>query len=94
MIEFLKKYKLDDIKHANTPVALNIKLDLDPSGKSVLEKIYRGIKGVGLWYPRDGEFNLIGYSDANYANYKGDRKSTSGHCHFLEHFAVSWHPKK
>jgi hypothetical protein len=32
----------------------------------------------GLWYPKGSTFDLIGYSNANYARYKIDRKSTSG----------------
>jgi hypothetical protein len=37
----------------------------------------------GLWYPKGSTFDLIGYSDANYAACKIDRKSTSGTCQFL-----------
>ena len=29
----LKKDKLDEVKHASTPMALNTKLDLDPSAQ-------------------------------------------------------------
>jgi hypothetical protein len=32
----------------------------------------------GLWYPKGSTFDLIGYSDADYARCKIDRKSTSG----------------
>jgi hypothetical protein len=34
----------------------------------------------GLWYPRGSTFDLIGYSDADWAGCKIDRKSTSGTC--------------
>jgi hypothetical protein len=34
----------------------------------------------GLWYPKGSTFNLIGYSGADYAGCKIDRKSTSGTC--------------
>jgi hypothetical protein len=37
----------------------------------------------GLWYPKGSTFDLIGYSDADYAGCKIDRKSTSGTCQFL-----------
>jgi hypothetical protein len=37
----------------------------------------------GLWYPKGSTFDLIGYSDADYAGCKVDRKSTSGTCQFL-----------
>jgi hypothetical protein len=48
----------------------------------------------GLWYPKGSTFDLIGYSDADYAGYKIDRKSTSGTCQFLGRSLVSWASKK
>jgi hypothetical protein len=38
----------------------------------------------GLWYPKGSTFDLIGYSDANYARCKIDRKSTLGLVSFWE----------
>jgi hypothetical protein len=48
----------------------------------------------GLWYPKGSTFDLIGYSDADYARCKIDRKSTSGTCQFLGRSLVSWASKK
>jgi hypothetical protein len=48
----------------------------------------------GLWYPKGSTFDLIGYSDADYAGCKIDRKSTSGTCQFLGRSQVSWALKK
>jgi hypothetical protein len=48
----------------------------------------------GLWYPRGSTFDLIGYSDADYAGCKIDRKSTSVTCQFLGRSLVSWASKK
>jgi hypothetical protein len=48
----------------------------------------------GLWYPKGPTFDLIGYSDANWARCKIDRKSTSGTCQFLGRSLVSWASKK
>jgi hypothetical protein len=48
----------------------------------------------GLWYPKGSTFDLIGYSDADYAGCKIDRKSTSGTCQFLERSLMSWASKK
>ena len=45
---------------------------------------------LSLWYPRGTHINLTCYSDADFAEYKVDRKSTSGTCHFLGHSLVSW----
>jgi hypothetical protein len=38
---------------------------------------------LGIWYPKGSTFDLIGYSDSDYAGCKVDRKSTSGTCQFL-----------
>jgi hypothetical protein len=35
---------------------------------------------LGLWYPKGSHFELLGYSDADYARCKVDRKSTSRTC--------------
>jgi hypothetical protein len=48
----------------------------------------------GLLYPRGSTFDLIGYSDADWAGCKIDRKSTSGTCQFLGRSLVSWASKK
>jgi hypothetical protein len=48
----------------------------------------------GMWYPKGSTFDLIGYSDADYAGCKIDRKSTSGTCQFLGRSLVSWASKK
>jgi hypothetical protein len=48
----------------------------------------------GLWYPKGSTFDLIGYSDADWAGCKIDRKSTSGTCQFLGRSLVSWTSKK
>jgi hypothetical protein len=48
----------------------------------------------GLWYPKGSTFDLIGYSDVDYARCKIDRKSTLGTCQFLGRSIVSWASKK
>jgi hypothetical protein len=47
-----------------------------------------------LWYPKGSRFEVLGYSDADYAGCKVDRKSTSGTCQFLGRSLVSWSLKK
>ncbi|WKA13292.1 hypothetical protein VitviT2T_030608 [Vitis vinifera] len=64
---------------------------------SAVKQILRYLKGtmdIGLWYPKGDNFELIGFSDANFACCKVERKSTSGTCHFLGHSLVSWHSKE
>jgi hypothetical protein len=48
----------------------------------------------GIWYPKGSTFDLIGYSDSDYAGCKVDRKSTSGTCQFLGRSLVPWSSKK
>jgi hypothetical protein len=52
------------------------------------------ITNVGLWYPKVSHFELLRYSDADYAGCKVDRKSTSEICQFLRRSLVSWSSKK
>ena len=64
---------------------------------SAVKRILRYLKGtmnIGLWYSKGDNFELIGFSDADFAGCRVERKSTSGTCHFLGHSLVSWHSKK
>nr|GEY58978.1 uncharacterized mitochondrial protein AtMg00810-like [Tanacetum cinerariifolium] len=60
-------------------------------------RIFRYIKGkphLGLWYPKDSPFNLVAYSDSNYAGASLDNKSIIGGCQFLGCRLISWQCKK
>ena len=62
-----------------------------------VKRILRYLKhtpSTGLWYPKGARFELICYSNSDYAGYKVDRKSTSGGCHLLGRSLVSWSSKK
>ncbi|KAH9671187.1 Integrase catalytic domain-containing protein [Citrus sinensis] len=62
-----------------------------------VKRIFRYLIGtinLGLWYPKGTYIDLTCYSDADFAGYKVDRKSTSGTCHFLGHSLGSWFSKK
>jgi hypothetical protein len=43
----------------------------------------------GIWYPKRSTFDLIDYSDADYARCKVDKKNTSGTYQFLGRSLVS-----
>jgi hypothetical protein len=49
---------------------------------------------LGIWYAKGSLFDLIDYSDVDYAGCKVDRKSTSRTCQFLGRSLVSWSSKK
>ena len=62
----------------------------------VVKIIFRYLSGtidLALWYPIGTHIDLTCYSDADFAGYKVDRKSTSRTCHFLGHSLVSWFSK-
>ncbi|XP_073152212.1 secreted RxLR effector protein 161-like [Henckelia pumila] len=63
------------------------------AGKRILRYL-KGTQNVGLWYAKHNSINLVGYSDADYAGCKLDRKSTSGSCQFLGNRLISWFSKK
>nr|GFA74925.1 uncharacterized mitochondrial protein AtMg00810-like [Tanacetum cinerariifolium] len=52
----------------------------DEDGDEVDVHMYRYLKGhlrLGLWYPKDSPFNLVAYTDHDYAGASLDRKSTT-----------------
>ena len=53
-----------------------------------------GTQNIGLWYSKHTTLDLIGYSDADYAGCRIDRKSTSGACHFLGQSLITWSSRK
>ncbi|KAK1379914.1 hypothetical protein POM88_026658 [Heracleum sosnowskyi] len=62
-----------------------------------VKRILRYLKGtpnLGIWYPKYSDFNLIGYTDSDYAGSVVDRKSTSGSFQFLGGRLISWYSKK
>nr|GEV89884.1 uncharacterized mitochondrial protein AtMg00810-like [Tanacetum cinerariifolium] len=91
--EILRKFGLTGGKSASTPIDNEKPLLKDPDVKS----IYRYLKGkphLGLWYPKDSPFNLVAYSDSDYAGAIVDRKSTAWGCQFLRCRFISWQCKK
>ncbi|GJR36863.1 putative ribonuclease H-like domain-containing protein [Tanacetum coccineum] len=49
---------------------------------------------LGLWYPKDSPFDLVAYTNSDYAGASLDRKSTTGGCQFLGCRLISWQCKK
>ncbi|GJX55393.1 putative ribonuclease H-like domain-containing protein [Tanacetum coccineum] len=52
-----------------------------------VKRIFRYLKGqpkLGLWYLKDSPFDLVAYTDSDYAGASLDRKSTTRGCQFLE----------
>ncbi|GJR28727.1 putative ribonuclease H-like domain-containing protein [Tanacetum coccineum] len=49
---------------------------------------------LGLWYSRDSPFELVAYTDSDYAGATQYRKSTTVGCQFLGNRLTSWQCKK
>nr|GEV54866.1 uncharacterized mitochondrial protein AtMg00810-like [Tanacetum cinerariifolium] len=63
----------------------------------VVKRIFRYLKSkprLGLWYPKDSPFDLVAYSDSDYAGASLDKKSTIRGCQFLGCRLISWQCKK
>lgn len=54
----------------------------------------KGTLDFGLFYKKEGNEKLIGYTDSDYAGDQDDRKSTSGYVFMISSGAVSWSSKK
>nr|GEW20968.1 putative ribonuclease H-like domain-containing protein [Tanacetum cinerariifolium] len=71
--EILWKFGLIDRKSASTPIDTEKPLLKDPDFK----RIFRYLKGkphLGFWYPKVSPFNLVAYSDSDYARASLDRR--------------------
>ncbi|GJS39713.1 putative ribonuclease H-like domain-containing protein [Tanacetum coccineum] len=62
-----------------------------------MKRIFRYLKGqpkLGLWYPKDSPFDLVAYTNSDYAGASLDRKTTTGGYQFLGCRLISWQWKK
>ncbi|GJZ75917.1 ribonuclease H-like domain-containing protein [Tanacetum coccineum] len=102
--EILKKFNYTDVKSTSTLVDLEKPLVKDGDADDVDVHLYRSMIGsliylkgkptLGLWYSRDSPFELVAYTDSDYAEATQDRKSTTGGCQFLGNRLISWQCKK
>ncbi|WVZ63624.1 hypothetical protein U9M48_013240 [Paspalum notatum var. saurae] len=83
----LKKFDMGDSKLMTTSMSTNTVLDVDEDGETFTPEI-------GLWYYSGSSLSLRGFSDADHAGCRIDRKSTSGTCQFLGTSLVSWSSRK
>ncbi|GKE30813.1 uncharacterized mitochondrial protein-like protein [Tanacetum coccineum] len=61
-------------------------VNLKVSHLHAVKMIFKYLKGqpkLGLLYQKDSPFDLVGYTDNDYARASLDRKSTTGGCQFL-----------
>jgi hypothetical protein len=63
------------------------------SHRQAVKRIFRYLRHTpdfGLWYPASSSLALQGFSDADFAECRLDRKSTSETCQFFGSSSVSW----
>nr|GEV82798.1 putative ribonuclease H-like domain-containing protein [Tanacetum cinerariifolium] len=100
--EILKKFGLTKGKLASTPIDTEKPLLKDSDGEDVDVHIYRSMIGSLIYLTSsrpdimfaDSPFDLVAYSDSDYAGASLDRKSTTGGCQFLGCRLISWQRKK
>ncbi|XP_050238114.1 uncharacterized mitochondrial protein AtMg00810-like [Mercurialis annua] len=83
--------------HFSVCVCARFQADPKESHIIAVKRILRYLlstQDLGLWYPRNISFDLVGYCDADFASSKTDKKNTSGACQFLGHALISWFSKK
>nr|GEU56862.1 ribonuclease H-like domain, reverse transcriptase, RNA-dependent DNA polymerase [Tanacetum cinerariifolium] len=97
--ETLSTYLLDnrpDIMFAVCACA-RYQVNLKVSHLYAVKRVFRYLKGqpkLGLWYPKDSPFDLVAYTDSDYAGVSLDRKSTIRGCQYLRCRLISWQCKK
>nr|GEV46070.1 hypothetical protein [Tanacetum cinerariifolium] len=103
--EILRKFGLTEGKSASTPIDTEKPLLKDLDGEYVDVHTYRSMIGSLMYltssrpdimfaYPKNSPFDLVAYSDSDYAGASLDRKSTTGGCQFLGCRLISWQCKK
>ncbi|GJR39062.1 hypothetical protein Tco_1214746 [Tanacetum coccineum] len=103
--KILKKFNYTDVKSASTLVDLEKPLVKDGDTDDVDVHLYRSIIGSLMYlttsrpdimfaYSRDSPFELVAYTDSDYAGATQDRKSTTRGCQFLGNRLISWQCKK
>nr|GEZ80612.1 uncharacterized mitochondrial protein AtMg00810-like [Tanacetum cinerariifolium] len=68
-------------------------VNLKVSHLRAMKRIFRYLKGqpkLGLWYLKDSLFDLVAYTDSDYAGASLDKKSTIGGFQFLGCRLISW----
>ncbi|GJU88351.1 putative ribonuclease H-like domain-containing protein [Tanacetum coccineum] len=93
---FIRRIKfVDEIFENSTPPLISMIGSLMYLTASRPDIIYlKGKPTLGLWYSSDSPFELVAYTDSDYAGATQDRKSTSGSCLFLGNKLISWQCKK
>ena len=64
---------------------------------NIVKRIIKYVSGTcdyGLFYSKESNLSLVGFSDLDWANNANDRKSTTGRCFYVGVNLVAWMSKK
>ncbi|GKE86589.1 putative ribonuclease H-like domain-containing protein [Tanacetum coccineum] len=78
--EILKKLGFTEVKTASTLMETQKPLLKDKDGEEV--DVLNGQPKLGLWYLKDSPFDLVAYTNSDYARASLDRKSIDSGCKF------------
>ncbi|GJZ99618.1 putative ribonuclease H-like domain-containing protein [Tanacetum coccineum] len=98
--EILRKFNYTDVKTASTPIDLEKPLVKDGDVDDVDVHLYRSMIGSLMYLTAsrpdimDSPFELVAYTDSDYAWATQDRKFTTRGCQFLGNRLISWQCKK
>ncbi|XP_073227016.1 uncharacterized protein [Cicer arietinum] len=73
---------------------LNAPCDSHWNGVIHILRYIKNAPSKGLLYEDNGNTNVVGYSDADWAGSRSDRRSTSGYCVLVGGNLISWRSKK
>ena len=57
----------------------------------MVKRIFRylnGTRDLGLWYPNNSDFMLVGYSNFDFVGYTVDRQTTTWNCQVLDPLSI------
>ncbi|GJV21814.1 putative ribonuclease H-like domain-containing protein [Tanacetum coccineum] len=102
MTKILKKFSFSDVKTASTPIETHKPLLKDADGEDVDEHLYRSMIGSLMYLTSsrpdimfaDSPFDLVAYTNSDYARASLDKKSTTRGYQFLGCRLISWQCKK
>ncbi|GJV52569.1 uncharacterized mitochondrial protein-like protein [Tanacetum coccineum] len=101
--KILKKFGFTNVKTASTPMETQKPLLKDEDSEEVDVHMYQSMIGSLMYLTSSrpdimfavySPFDLVAYTDSDYARVSLDRKSTTGSCQFLRSILISWQYKK
>jgi hypothetical protein len=81
----------------NVGFCARFQANLEESHLTTVKRIIRNVKDTllhGIWYSRETNLVVAGYSDADWAGNADDRKNTLGGCFYVGNNLAAWMSRK